>query len=89
MTSIIVYTLLGIAIVVLLAVSYIKAPPDVAYIVSGLRKRVVIGRASLRIPFLERLDKLILRLISIDVKTSTPLFIRSWSSLLMGTAGLA
>ena len=72
MTSIIVYTLLGIAIVVLLAVSYIKAPPDVAYIVSGLRKRVVIGRASLRIPFLERLDKLILRLISIDVKTSTP-----------------
>lgn len=52
--------------------SYIKAPPDVAYIISGLKKRVVIGKASLRIPFLERLDKLSLRLISIDVKTATP-----------------
>lgn len=59
-------------ILVLIAVSYVKAPPDVAYIISGFRKKAktVIGKASIRIPFLERLDKLNLRLISIGVKTS-------------------
>lgn len=60
------------ALVLLIAASYIKAPPDIAYVISGLKKRVVIGKASLRIPFLERLDKISLRLISIDVKTQTP-----------------
>ena len=43
-----------------------------AYIISGVKKKskVVIGKASIRIPFFERLDKLNLRLIPIDVKTS-------------------
>ena len=59
-------------LIVLFVASYVKAPPDVAYIISGLRKRTVIGRASFRIPFLERLDKVSLRLIPIDVKTSDP-----------------
>lgn len=45
------------------------APPDVAYIVSGLKKRVVIGKATVRLPILERLDKLSLRVMSVDVKT--------------------
>lgn len=45
------------------------APPDVAYIVSGLRKRVVIGKATVKLPILERLDKLSLRVMSVDVKT--------------------
>lgn len=60
------------AIVVFLAVGYVKAPPDMAYIVSGIKKKskVVIGKATIRIPFFERLDKLNLRLIPIDVKTS-------------------
>lgn len=51
---------------------YVKAPPDMAYIISGMKKKskVVIGKASIRIPFFERLDKLNLRLIPIDVKTS-------------------
>ena len=42
-----------------------------AYIISGVKKKskVVIGKASIRIPFFERLDKLNLRLIPIDVKT--------------------
>ena len=50
---------------------YVKAPPDVAYIISGIRKRprVLIGRAGIRIPFLERVDKLIVRQISIDIKS--------------------
>ena len=58
--------------IVLCLVGYVKAPPDQAYIVSGFRKhRVLIGKAGIRIPFLERLDKLSLALIPIDVKTSS------------------
>lgn len=60
-------------IVILFSIGYVKAPPDMAFIISGIRKKskVVIGKASIRIPFFERMDKLNLRLISIDVKTSS------------------
>lgn len=62
-----------LAVVLLIAASYVKAPPDVCYIISGFRKkRFITGKAGLRIPFLERLDKLALKLISVDVKTSSP-----------------
>ncbi|MBD9195020.1 MAG: flotillin family protein [Roseburia inulinivorans] len=59
-------------IVIFLAVGYVKAPPDMAFIISGIKKKskIVIGKAAIRIPFFERLDKLNLRLIPIDVKTS-------------------
>jgi len=50
---------------------YVKAPPDTAFLISGLRKKTVIGKAAIRIPFLERIDRVSLKLISIDVKTST------------------
>lgn len=71
-TTVIITIIAVIAIIVLMCIGYVKAPPDMAYIISGLRKRakVVIGKASIRIPFFERLDKLTLRLIPIDVKTS-------------------
>lgn len=61
-----------ILVVVLFSIGYVKAPPDMAFIISGIKKKskVVIGKASIRIPFFERLDKLNLRLIPIDVKTS-------------------
>ena len=55
-----------------IATSYVKAPPDMAYIISGIKRRVVIGAANFRIPFLERLDKITLELIQVDVKTSEP-----------------
>lgn len=65
------------AIVVLLLViifltGYVKASPDTAIIISGLRKnpKVLIGKAGVKIPFLERKDELNLQLIPIDVKTS-------------------
>ncbi|MCQ2541148.1 MAG: flotillin family protein [Lachnospiraceae bacterium] len=72
------FTILAIAViaiilvVILFAMGYVKAPPDMAYIISGIKKKskVVIGKAAVRIPFFERLDKLNLRLIPIDVKTS-------------------
>ena len=71
-TPVIVGIVIAALVVILFIMGYVKAPPDMAYIISGLRKKakVVIGKASIRIPFFERLDKLNLRLIPIDVKTS-------------------
>ncbi len=60
-----------ILLIVVLASGYLKAPPDTAYIISGLRKKIIIGKASIRIPFFERVDKLKLQLIAVDVKTSS------------------
>lgn len=51
---------------------YIKSPPDKAFIISGLGKRkVIIGKSGIKIPFLQRLDKLSLEMISVDVKTDS------------------
>ncbi|MDE7076056.1 MAG: flotillin family protein, partial [Clostridia bacterium] len=48
-----------------------KAPPDTAYIISGpFRRKILIGRAGFRIPFFERVDKISLRVMQVDVKTS-------------------
>ena len=59
------------AIIVILCMGYVKAPPDTAYIISGFRKpRILIGKAGIRIPFLERLDRLSLKMFSVDVKTT-------------------
>lgn len=68
----IVLLVIAVVVVVLFAIGYVKAPPDMAFIISGFKKKskIVIGKASIRIPFFERLDKLNLRLIPIDVKTS-------------------
>ncbi|MGN1137406.1 MAG: flotillin family protein [Oscillospiraceae bacterium] len=64
---------IGIILIIVLASGYVKAPPDKAYIISGIGKkaRVVIGKASIKIPFFERLDKLDLSLMSVDVKTAS------------------
>lgn len=61
-----------ILLVVFILLSYVKCPPDMVYLISGLRKepRVIVGKATLRIPFFERVDKLTLELIQIDVRTS-------------------
>ena len=69
---------IGIIIVLLIIfifASYIKAPTDRALIVSGLRKhpKFVIGKSALRIPFLQRVDRLELKMISVDVKTKESL----------------
>ena len=60
-----------VLLVVLILVGYVKAPPDTAYMISGFRKpRILIGKAGIRIPVLERLDKLSLKMFSVDVKTT-------------------
>ena len=67
--------IIGIPIIVLLialiCTSYVKAPPDQAYLISGPHKdlKIISGRAGFKIPFVERLDKLYLGAIGVDVKT--------------------
>ena len=67
LTAVVIILLLA----VLLFVSYVKAPPSNAYIISGLSKepRVLIGSGGFRIPFFERLDVVYLGQISVDIKT--------------------
>lgn len=64
--------ILVIALLAIIASGYVKAPPDVAYIISGFKKepKVLIGRAGIKIPFLERKDNLIVKQISVDIKTN-------------------
>jgi flotillin len=59
-----------IGILILLS-GYVKASPDEAILISGIKKipRIITGRASIKIPFFERKDRLTLRLIKLDVKT--------------------
>lgn len=62
----------GVLVVILLIIAgYLKAPPDTAYIISGLgKKRILIGKSGWRVPFFERVDKLSLRVMQVDVKTT-------------------
>lgn len=67
----IVLAIMILAIIFFIA-SYVKCPPDMVYLISGLKKesKVITGKATIRIPFLERIDKVPLKLIQIDVKTN-------------------
>lgn len=65
--------LIVIALVIIVIISsYVKAPPDTAFIITGPRRqRVLIGKAGFRIPGLERVDKIPLSLIQVDIKTAS------------------
>lgn len=65
--------IIALLVIILFKAGYVKAPPDMAYIISGVRKkpRILVGQAGLKIPFFERLDKLSLGAIQIDVKTGS------------------
>ena len=69
--------ILLVLVVIFLASGYRKAPPDMAYVISGRKKRkgqkykVLIGEAGIKLPFFHRLDKLDLALIPIDVRTTS------------------
>ena len=70
--GIIAIIVLAIAILAILASGYVKASPNKAYIISGIKRepKVLISRAGIKIPFLEKKDELILKQISIDIKTN-------------------
>ena len=65
--GIIAIVVLAIAILAILASGYVKASPNKAYIISGIKRepKVLIGRAGIKIPFLEKKD-------SRSVSTSKP-----------------
>lgn len=67
------FIVIAIIVIIIFLMGYVKASPDTAYIISGIRKKpkVLIGRAGIKVPFLEKKDELSLRLIPIDVKTSS------------------
>ena len=69
--GVIVAAIAAVVIVSIGIMSYVKAPPDQAYIISGPHKepKVICGKAGFRIPFVERLDRLYLGAIGVDVKT--------------------
>ena len=69
---IIIGVIAAVLVVIIFLTSYVKAPPNRAYIISGKRKKkkILIGRAGLRIPFFDRLDKLSLDVMQVDIKTS-------------------
>ncbi len=72
MEIVITVAVIAVLIILFLALGYLKAPPDTAYIISGLgtKKRILIGKAGFRIPFFERVDRLSLGVMQVDVKTS-------------------
>lgn len=66
----------GIIVLVVLIVSiilscYKKAPSNIAYVLSGIKKqpRILIGTGGVKVPFFERLDKLFLGQVTVDIKT--------------------
>ena len=72
LTVVVPVAIVVVLVVVICMTGYVKASPDTAIIISGLRRmpKVLIGKAGVKIPFLERKDELNLQLIPIDVKTS-------------------
>lgn len=71
--SIIPVAVVALVVIAILVSGYVKAPPNTAYVISGMHKkpRILVGKAGIKIPFFERLDKLALGAIQIDVKTRT------------------
>ena len=61
-----------LVVVLFLASGYVVSPPDRAFVISGLFKnpRVLIGKAGFKVPFFERLDKMLVKQISVDIKTN-------------------
>lgn len=73
MTSTGIIIVVAVAVIVaFILISYVKAPPSHAYIISGLKKepKVLIGKGGFKIPYLERLDKVFLGQVTVDVKTN-------------------
>lgn len=64
--------LAAVVILLIIASGYVKASPDVVYVITGLRKnpKLLQGRAGIRIPFFEKKDTLLAKQISVDIKTN-------------------
>lgn len=71
-TTTIIIIVAAVFLIAYIALSYVKAPPSQAFIISGLRKkpRYLIGKAGFRLWLLERLDKIYIGQFTVDIKTS-------------------
>ena len=59
-----------VLLIVFLLCSYTKAGPDEAIMISGLgRRKILRGQAGWKLPFLQRKDKLSLKVFQVDIKT--------------------
>lgn len=72
--GLIIGVILALIIIGIIMTGYVKASTDEMIIISGFRgdPRFVTGRATIKIPFLERKDRLTLKVVKIDVKTQKP-----------------
>lgn len=68
-----IYIIIGVVVIILLTViftmGYIKAGPNEALMISGSRNKILIGNSGIRIPGLDRVDRLDLSAFTVDVKT--------------------
>ena len=64
----------AVILAIIFMVGYVKAPPDKAFIISGWREKpkVLVGRAGFRIPFIERLDIVDLKIMTILINKTDP-----------------
>ena len=72
-------TIAAVLLVIILVTGYVKAPPDKAYIISGWREKpkVLVGRAGFRIPFIERLDIVDLKIMTILINKTDPVILKA------------
>ncbi len=63
--------ILVVLLILVIALGYVKAPPDQAFIISGMSRepKIISGGSGIRIPLLQRVDKLYLGQMSVDIKT--------------------
>lgn len=66
--------LVGILAFIVMAIAltcWVKAPPDVAFILSGWRAkpRMLVGQGGVKVPLLERVDRLYLGQMTVDIRT--------------------
>lgn len=61
----------ALAVIVLFLMSYVKASPNEVLIISGIKKvpKIIKGGSGFSIPFLQKVDKISLELMNIDVNT--------------------
>jgi len=59
----------AVFLALIILIGYVKAPPDKAIIISGLRRKpkMLIGQAGVKVPFLERTDSLYLKQVTVPV----------------------
>lgn len=70
-TMIIIVAVLAVIVLLFLVTCYVKCPPNWAYVISGLSKkpRILSGKGGFRVPLLERIDRIYLGVLQIDIKT--------------------